>query len=45
MNGLRLKAPTQDAIVEFVLRVATGELDDVADIAATLNEWSSAARP
>ena len=41
-NGVSLQPPSQDAIVDFVLQVATGELPDVDDIAKVLDEWSVA---
>lgn len=40
VNGRRVTA-TNDEVIEFVLAVAAGELDDVAAIAARLRPWAS----
>ena len=40
INGYRVTA-TDDEVVEFVLAVAAGELDDVVPIAARLREWAA----
>jgi death-on-curing protein len=42
INGHRVNASNDD-VVEFVLAVAAGELDDVAAIAAPLTRWTSGA--
>jgi len=42
INGHRVSA-SNDEVVEFVLAVAAGELDDVAAIAAPLTRWTSGA--
>lgn len=42
INGRRVSA-SNDEVVEFVLAVAAGELDDVTAIAAPLREWTSGA--
>ena len=39
INGHRVSAGN-DEVVEFVLAVAAGELDDVVPIAARLREWA-----
>ena len=39
INGRRVTA-TNDDVVEFVVAVAAGELDDVSAIAARLREWA-----
>ena len=39
INGCRVTA-TNDEVVEFVLAVAAGELDDVVAIATRLREWA-----
>jgi death on curing protein len=39
INGCRVTA-TDDEVVEFVLAVAAGELDDVVPIAVRLREWA-----
>ena len=34
-------APDEDAAVEFVLKVAAGDINDLAQIAATLKSWTA----
>ena len=44
INGLRVTA-TNDEVVDLVLAVAAGELDDVLEIAARLREWTPPPEP
>ena len=44
INGRRVSA-SNDEVVELVLAVATGELDDVVPIAARLRGWTPAPGP